>query len=74
MASFKSKNDAEHLRAQLILLNLTAQTERAKVRNGGVWHRVLVGPFTSRSKLAKARSTLLSNNHEALVLKRKPQS
>lgn len=73
VASFKSDNDAEQLRAELILLNLEARTERAKIRNGETWHRVLVGPFTSRSKLAKARSTLISNRHEALVLKRKPQ-
>ncbi|MFL0804991.1 MAG: SPOR domain-containing protein [Agarilytica sp.] len=72
VASFKSKEDAEQLRAQLLLLNLTAYTENAKIRNGETWHRVLVGPFKSKSKLSKARSTLLSNHHEALVLKRQP--
>lgn len=70
VASFKSMQDAERLRAELILLNLSAITEIAKVRDGETWHRVIVGPFTSRSKLASARDTLLSNNHEALVLKR----
>ncbi|VUD40745.1 Cell division protein FtsN [Thalassocella blandensis] len=74
VASFKSQEDAERLRAELILLNLEAKTEQAKIRNGETWHRVLVGPFTSHSKLAKARSTLLSNNHEALVLKRRPEA
>ncbi len=72
VASFKSKEDAEQLRAQLLLLNLAAYTENAKIRNGETWHRVLVGPFKSKSKLSKARSTLLSNRHEALVLKRQP--
>ncbi len=74
VASFKSGDDAERLRAELILLNLEANTEEAKIRNGETWHRVLVGPFTSRSKLSKARNTLLSNKHEALVLKRKPEA
>lgn len=74
VASFKTAQDAERLRAELILLNLKATTEEAKIRNGETWHRVLVGPFTSHSKLAKARDTLLSNKHEALVLKRKPQA
>ncbi|MFL0801488.1 MAG: SPOR domain-containing protein [Agarilytica sp.] len=72
VASFKSKGDAEQLRAQLLLLNLEAYTENAKIRNGETWHRVLVGPFKSKSKLSKARSILLSNRHEALVLKRQP--
>lgn len=70
VASFKKASDAEQLRAELILLNLEATVETAKVRNGEVWHRVLVGPFGSRSNLAKARSVLVSNNLEALVLKR----
>ena len=71
VASFKASADAERLRAELILLNLNASAETAIVRNGETWHRVLVGPFQSKSKLAKARSVLLSNNHQALVLKRK---
>lgn len=74
VASFKTAEDAEQLRAELILLNLDAYTENAKIRNGETWHRVMVGPFTSTSKLSKARSILLSHRHEALVLKRKPQS
>lgn len=70
VASFKAAGDAEQLRAELILLNLDAHIETAKVRNGETWHRVLVGPFDSRSKLAKARSILASNRLETLVLKR----
>lgn len=73
VASFKSLVDADRLRAELLLLNLDAQTEKAKIRNGETWHRVIVGPFASRSKLAKARSILLANRYEALVLKRQPQ-
>ena len=70
VASFKNEPDAERLRAELLLLNLNAKSQKAIVRNGETWHRVLVGPFSSRSKLAKARSTLVSNRYEALVLKR----
>ena len=73
VASFRGENDADQLRAELILLNLEARVEQAKIRNGETWYRVLVGPFQSRSRLAKARSTLVSNNHEALVLKRTKQ-
>ena len=71
VASFRQAQDAEQLRAELILMNLEAHIEKAEVRNGETWHRVLVGPFASRSYLAKARQTLLSNGHQALLLKRK---
>lgn len=70
VASFKSMQDAEQLRAELILLNLPAMTEVANIRNGEKWHRVIVGPYISHSKLASARSKLISNKFEALVLKR----
>lgn len=70
VASFKSMQDAEQLRAELILLNLPAMTEIANIRNGEKWHRVIVGPYISHSKLAGARSKLISNKFEALVLKR----
>ncbi len=70
VGSFKSANDADKLRVQLILLNLAASTEAVTVRNED-WHRVIVGPFDNQSRLAKARSTLVSNRYNALVLKRK---
>lgn len=71
VASFKTPEDAEQLKVELILMNLEARSEKVTVRNGEVWHRVLAGPFKSRSKLAKARSTLISNGHQALVMEYK---
>ncbi|WP_020209866.1 SPOR domain-containing protein [Gilvimarinus chinensis] len=72
VGSFRKAEDADKLRAQLILLNLDARTEDVTIRNGELWHRVVVGPFDNQSRLAKARSTLVSNRYNALVLKRKP--
>lgn len=69
VGSFRKATDADKLRAQLILLNLEARTEAVTVRREN-WHRVIVGPFNNQSKLAKARSTLVSNRYSALVLKR----
>lgn len=69
--SFRSDSDADSLRAQLLLLDLKAYVEKAVPRPNETWFRVLVGPFSSRSQMAKARQALLSNNIEALVLKRK---
>ena len=68
--SFKNFNDADSLRVSLLLLNLTAHVEKTHSSKGGTWHRVLVGPFESSSKLAHARSTLLQNGIDNLVLKR----
>lgn len=68
--SFKRADDADSLRASLLFLNLNAYVEQTHSSQGGTWHRVLVGPFESSSKLAHARSTLLQNGIDNLVLKR----
>ncbi len=68
--SFKTSKDADRRRAELLLLGLDAKIEAVQANND-TWHRVYVGPFTSRSKLSKARSTLISEGIETLVLKRK---
>ena len=34
-----------------------------------VWHRVMVGPFTSRSKLNHAQDILADANTESMVVK-----
>jgi len=68
--SFRNNADADRLRAQLLLLNLSATIETVKAHNGDRWHRVIVGPFKSRSKLAKARSVLAGHQIDSLLLKR----
>ena len=68
--SFRNTSDADSLRARLLLLNLDARVEAASSRTAGTWHRVIVGPFQSRSKLAGARATLLQNGIDNLMLKR----
>lgn len=74
VASFRTLEDAEQARAELTLLNLSARIEKADVGKGQTWHRVIVGPFTNRSQMAKARDTLLSNRFEALPITRKKSS
>ncbi len=69
--AFKQKADAERRRAELILNGYEASLEPTQYKNGQTWYRLLIGPFTSQSKLAKARSDLLQNNIETLVIKRK---
>ncbi|BFM05074.1 SPOR domain-containing protein [Halioxenophilus aromaticivorans] len=69
--SFKNSSDANRMRAELILLNLNANVEESLGSdNQQVWYRVMVGPFESRSRMAKARSILVSNDINPLLLKR----
>ena len=70
VGSFPSSVDADKLRAQLILLNLKAHIEKVEIRKGELWHRVVVGPFDTQAALASGRSQLVSNQYNALVLKR----
>lgn len=70
VGSFPRAEDADKLRAQLILLNLDANIEKVEIRKGEVWHRVVVGPFNNQNELTSARSQLVKNEYNALVLKR----
>jgi len=70
VGSFPRAEDADKLRAQLILLNLDANIEKVEIRKGEVWHRVVVGPFNNQNALTTARSQLVKNEYNALVLKR----
>jgi cell division protein FtsN len=67
--SFKQANDADHRRAELLLLGLEPKVEETNGSNGH-WFRVYVGPFESRSQLAKARSLTAAQNIDTLLIKR----
>ncbi|GAA6151777.1 SPOR domain-containing protein [Pseudoteredinibacter isoporae] len=70
VGSFRSPNDADRLHAELALSGFDSQVEKVKVRNGSIWHRVLVGPYASKSKLANTRGKLISKGIETLVIER----
>lgn len=70
VGSFPNQNEADKLRAQLILINMDARIEPVEIHKGEIWYRVMVGPFETQEKLATARATLVSNQYSALVLKR----
>ena len=67
--SFKQMEDADRRRAELLLLGLDPKIEETNGDNGH-WYRVYVGPFESRSRLAKARSLTAAQNIDTLLLKR----
>lgn len=71
VGSFRSRADADNLRARLLLLGLKAGIESAGSRPGEVWHRVMIGPFDSPAALAQARARLQANGIDHIPVKRK---
>ncbi len=69
--SFRRQDDAESLRAQIILLGQSARIEPSTVRKE-TWHRVLVGPFANREQLAQSQKTLAANGFSNLLLQQRP--
>lgn len=66
--SFRSAADAEKMRAQLLLSGLpNVKTSRSDGKNG-VWYRVRLGPFESRSALNKAQDKLARLNISAMKI------
>ncbi|MGA1370055.1 MAG: SPOR domain-containing protein [Pseudomonadales bacterium] len=64
-ASFPNRADAERLRAELLLLDLPADTSEFAVE-GRSWYRVTVGPFPDAAAAAQARERLLERNLRAI--------
>lgn len=71
VGSFRSRGDADSLRAQLLLLGLGAGIESAGSGPGEVWHRVMVGPFESPAALAQARARLQANGIDHIPVQRR---
>lgn len=73
VASFHSPEDARRVKKQLSDLGLHARIEMSESSSGATWHRLVLGPFVTRSQMEKARSTLRANRYEAMLLKRKKE-
>lgn len=69
IASYKTPEEAQQLRAKLLLLNLDARSENVALRNGETWHRVLIGPLKNHAELTRVRGILNDNHYDSLVLK-----
>lgn len=64
-ASFRNPADADRMRADLILSGLDASIRKTTDKNGKPWHRVIIGPFTSRSKMNRSIDKLASKDIQA---------
>ncbi|WAJ38118.1 SPOR domain-containing protein [Pseudomonas sp. GOM7] len=68
--SFRRREDADALRAQIILLGQNVKVETGKVREE-TWHRVLVGPYATREQLAGAQKSLAASGFSNLLLQQR---
>ena len=66
--SFLDPNDAEALRARLILLNLDTRIQPAPL-SGRTWYRVQAGPFIGRNAVENAENTLIENNIDPIRMR-----
>ena len=67
--SFRQLEDADRRRAELLLISLSPTIEETTGDNGR-WYRVYLGPFDSRSEMARARSLTANQDIDTLLLKR----
>ncbi len=66
--SFKQAEDADRLRAELLLLGLDAKVQSIR-RGEQTWHRVQIGPFASQRRVNAARNLLHQHEIENIVLR-----
>ncbi|VAW56362.1 hypothetical protein MNBD_GAMMA07-992 [hydrothermal vent metagenome] len=68
--SFKSKHDAERLKASLALLGVQSSIQSINI-NRDNWHRVRIGPFSDTARLRETLGTLKQNNIRAMTMELK---
>jgi cell division protein FtsN len=68
--SFRDAADADRRRGELLLLGLEPRVEESEGGNGR-WFRVVLGPFESRSAMARARSLTAQQDIDTLLMRRK---
>ncbi|WP_208748092.1 SPOR domain-containing protein, partial [Achromobacter agilis] len=66
--AFRGENDAETLKARIILLGLPVAVQKAEV-NGKPINRVRVGPFARLDDMNRARGRLGENKIETAVVR-----
>ncbi len=69
VGSFRRREDAERLRAQLALLGMEANIQTVSIDGHQTWHRVRVGPYARVGSLNAARARLQAEGHRSLVLR-----
>lgn len=69
VASFRNLDDADRLRATLILEGVDVDLKQVNTQKNGKWYRLMAGPFANRSKMAAVRGKLATHELSPIVLK-----
>lgn len=69
VASLKKLQDADSLKAKLILNGFNVQIKKTTSPSGTIWHRVQVGPFGSLDAANNAQRLLKQNNINGIIRK-----
>lgn len=64
--SFRRAEEADRVRAQIILLGYDVRVETGNVR-GETWHRVLVGPYMDQGRLTQVQKQLAASGYSNLL-------
>lgn len=67
--SFRSFEEADRLKASLVLLGLEASIQTVTVNNKDTWHRVHIGPYKTLTEIDAVRARLKENRIDTMVLK-----
>lgn len=67
--AFRSFEEADRLKASLVLLGMEASIQTVTVNNKDTWYRVHIGPYKSLAKVDAARARLKENGIDTVVLK-----
>ncbi|MDC7248652.1 MAG: SPOR domain-containing protein [Sphaerochaetaceae bacterium] len=68
-AAVRHHNDADQLKAQLILAGYDVQVKKIS-KNNTIWYRVLVGPYTSKKQAENVKEKLLNHHVNAHLISR----
>ncbi len=67
--SFRSLEEADRLKASLVLLGVEASIQTVTINNKDTWHRVQIGPYNNLAEVNQIRARLKQNNIEVVLLK-----
>ena len=67
VAALKSVEDAERIRASLLMQGFSARIEQAEVK-GQTWQRLRLGPFASREDAQATKQALAAAGHQAALI------
>lgn len=70
-SSFASFKQADQVKAKLILQGMDVEIRKSQGSSGKTWYKIVTGPYQTRSKMAAAKSKLVNQGFNPLVLSKK---